>query len=102
MDGRNQHNTVITLQLKINKPFKRKKSSGQRAFPGCPVVRTLDFHCGGPRFSPWLEELKPCKWPRSTAKKRKWAKNTNEQFIACKWLRGVENIFNFTARNSED
>ena len=22
-------------------------------FPGIPVVRTLCFHCSGPRFNPW-------------------------------------------------
>ena len=25
-----------------------------RDFPGCPAVRTLNFHCQWPRFSPWL------------------------------------------------
>ena len=35
-------------------------------------------------------------------KKEKWAKNNNEQFILCKWLRGVENMFNFIAGNNED
>ena len=25
-----------------------------REFPGGPVVRTLSFHCRGPRFNPWL------------------------------------------------
>ena len=24
-----------------------------RGFPGGPVVKTLPFHCGGPRFDPW-------------------------------------------------
>ena len=33
---------------------------------------------------------------------RKWAKNMDEQFIENKWLRGVENMFNLTARNNDD
>ena len=28
-------------------------------FPGSPVVRTLHFHCQGPRFNPWLENQDP-------------------------------------------
>ena len=31
---------------------------GMRDFPGGPVVRTLCFHCRGPRFNPWLGQKK--------------------------------------------
>ena len=32
---------------------KREIQVSCRDFPGCPVVRTLGFHCRGCRFDPW-------------------------------------------------
>ena len=41
--------------------------SGERDFPGGPVVKTLCFHCQGPWFSPWSENQDPTchmAWPK--------------------------------------
>ena len=53
--------------LRAGRQFWREQAAGGD-FPGCPVVKTLCFHCRGPWF-------KPC-WgrshmPRAMAKKKK-------------------------------
>ena len=52
---------------------KINKNTIGREFPGGPAIRTLYFHCQGPRFNPWSEELKSCK-PYSVATEEKESK----------------------------
>ena len=47
-----------------------------REFPGSAVVRTLCFHCCGPRFNPWsgISDSTSCAvWPK---KETNWRDNT--------------------------
>ena len=44
-------------------------------FPGRPVVRTLRFHCQGPRFNPWIMELRSHKLCGAAKKKKKKRKS---------------------------
>ena len=46
--SRDHHNTVIILQLKIN-----------RDFPGGPAAKTLHSQCRGPGFKSLVRELDP-------------------------------------------
>ena len=43
-----------------------------REFPGCPVVRTLYFHCQGRRFNPWSGNKDPASCLARPKKNKGW------------------------------
>ena len=51
------------------------KTIENKEVPGCPVVRTLGFHCQGHRFNPWLRNYDLTSYARGPKKKER--KNPN-------------------------
>ena len=62
-----------------------------RVFPGCPVVKTLHFHCWGVQVPSLVRELRSCMAKKQTNKKK--PNKTNKQklswetSLAVQWLR---------------
>ena len=51
-------------------------------FPGGPVVKTLCFHCQGPRFNPWLGGTEILQVLQLGQKKKKRPRKVNTHRVA--------------------
>ena len=69
----------------------QSRLEGDEEFPGCPVVRTLRFHCRGPGFD-LVRELRSHK-PHGTAKELKKKKKRYDQQLKLWTLRSLTVLY---------